>query len=185
MSRLFRQTTFLAVVGLAALVGACGDDDNNTSFDARTSDASATTFDAKPADGGGGAFVRNVSLTKAAEVPVCANAGTAAAGDATVTVSADESMITVHMTFSGLSGPATLAHIHAGAAGVMGNVALNFGSNPTTPIDKVFVAADYQNPTGGPANFAAFVTSLKAGNAYLNVHTGMCMGGEVRGQILP
>jgi len=154
--------TLLTVVLLGLGVG-CSDDGGNND---------PTTF--------------TVALSKAAEVPLCAAAGTAATGAATVTVSADNTSIAVtSLTHSGLSGAPTLAHIHAGAPGVMGPVVLDFGAPLTSPISKAFTAADYPAtpPSGAPANFSAFAIALRAGNAYINVHTAACAPGEVRGQI--
>jgi len=125
----------------------------------------------------------SVALTTAQESPLCASAASGATGAATVIVSADGSTIEVDLSYSGLSGAAAAAHIHAGASGASGPVVLPFAAPLTSPIKKTFTAADYLAASGAPATFAAFVTSLKAGNAYLNLHTAACGGGEIRGQI--
>jgi hypothetical protein len=126
----------------------------------------------------------DVALTKDAEVAVCAGAGAAAKGMATVTVSADGSSVTAMVTYSGLSGDPTASHIHAGAAGVNGPVVLPFGAPLTSPYSKTFTAADYQANPGAPPDFAAFVTALRAGGAaYINIHTAACKPGELRGEI--
>jgi hypothetical protein len=125
----------------------------------------------------------NVTLTAAQEVAPCAGAGASADGTATVVVTADNSMIVVsNVTYSGLSGAATMAHIHANVVGMNGGAVLNF-TTVTSPFSHTFVAADYTAATGAPATFAEFVSSLKAGGAYINIHTGSCSGGEIRGQI--
>jgi CHRD domain len=151
----------LVALGTLLLAASCGDDD------------------------GGGETKFTVALTAADEVPVCGAAAASATGSAEVTVSSDNSTVTVNLTFSGLSGAATNAHVHYGAVGVMGGVIFPLGANPTSPINKTFTAADYPSapPEGAPANFAGFVTDLKAGKAYVNVHTDACMPGEIRGQI--
>jgi hypothetical protein len=180
----------VSVVAVGALAfTACGDDDDNGgTVDARPSTADAAAgggADARPSDAGAGTTF-NVTLAPAQEVPTCANAGATATGSAVVTVSADNSMIVVsNLTYMNLSGPATLGHIHSGASGAMGPAVLNFGTGAalTSPINKTFTSADYTAATGAPADFAAFVTALKAGQAYLNIHTGMCGSGEIRGQI--
>ena len=152
------------VVGMAFLMlfSACGDDDD---------------------DGGGTSF--DVTLTTAAEVPVCVDAAANATGTAKITVSEDNATITVNLTFSGLSAAATNAHVHYGAVGVAGGVIFPLGANPVSPVNKSFTAADYPNPPpeGAPADFATFVTDLKAGKAYINVHTAACGPGEIRAQI--
>jgi hypothetical protein len=139
--------------------------------------------DASNPDAAGGGTTYNITLTAAQEMTPCASAGASATGTATVTVSADNTSIAVtNVTYSGLSGAATMAHIHAGAAGANGGVVLAFPTI-TSPFSKTFTAADYTVATGAPADFAAFVTSLKAGGAYINIHTAACAGGEIRGQI--
>jgi hypothetical protein len=71
---------------------------------------------------------------------------------------------------AGLTGPATMAHIHTGAAGTNGGVTVDFGSTLGATI-------------AGERPITA-VTDLEAGRWYANVHTAMAPGGEIRGQIL-
>lgn len=114
----------------------------------------------------------------------CPGAGPNAAGAAIVTIAADGSSVTATVTYSGLSGDATAAHIHSGAAGVAGPVVLPFSPPLTSPFSKTFTGADYVAAAGAPADFAAFVTTLNAGGAaYVNVHTAACKPGEIRGEI--
>jgi hypothetical protein len=172
-----RKTSFALCLASAALFGACGDDDNGGTPDAATGGA-----DARPADGGAG-MTFNVTLTKAEEVPVCASAGANATGMATVTIAADGSSIQVsNFTYSGLSGNATMAHIHFGAIGAMGGVVLPFTS-VTSPINQTFTSANYTAPAGAPVTWDAFVAAARQGMSYLNVHTQACGPGEIRGQI--
>jgi hypothetical protein len=139
-------------------------------------------------DGGGTGMAKTftITLAKANEAPPCATAGAAATGSATVTINAADSVITVsNFIYTGLSGAATMAHIHSGATGVAGPIVLNFGTTLTSPINKTFTAADYPSapPTGAPANFAAFIAAMDAGQTYMNVDTTACGAGEIRGQI--
>ena len=127
--------------------------------------------------------IKNVALTTSDEVPVCPAASPGAQGTANVVLSPDESSITTTVTYSGLSGPATAAHIHAGKTGVAGPVVLPFSGDLSSPINKTFTAADYVAAPNAPPDFASFVQSLKAGGAYVNVHTAACKPGEIRGQI--
>lgn len=180
----------------ASLAAGCGDSNNGNDMGSVVGDMAvklggdlatkAGDMATAGNDGGGMAKVFQVTLTKAAEPTACATAGATATGSATVTIDAAGSSIAVtNFTFTGLSGAATMAHIHSGAAGTNGNVVLNFGATPTSPVNKTFTAADYPAtpPAGAPANFAAFVTAMKAGQSYINVHTSNCGGGEIRGQI--
>jgi hypothetical protein len=130
-----------------------------------------------------------VSLTKAAETTTCAGAGANALGNATVTINAANTTITVSgLTFSGLSGAATLAHIHSGAAGVAGNPVIDFGATAgsplTSPFNDTFVATDYNAAAGAPTTFTAFITAMKNSLSYINIHTAACPGGEIRGQLI-
>ena len=127
--------------------------------------------------------IKNFALTLGDEVPVCPAAAPGAQGTANVTLSPDESSLTATVNYSGLSGPATAAHIHAGKAGVAGPVVLPFGGDLSSPINKTFTAADYVAAPNAPPDFPSFVQSLKSGGAYVNVHTAACKPGEIRGQI--
>lgn len=127
--------------------------------------------------------IKNLALTSSDEVPVCPAAAQGSQGAANVVLSPDESSITTTVTYSGLSGPATAAHIHAGKPGVAGPVVLPYGGDLSSPINKTFTAADYVAAPGAPPDFPGFVQALKSGGAYVNVHTAACKPGEIRGQI--
>jgi hypothetical protein len=153
-------------------------------------DAPPPTIDAAPAPDAG-PTVFHVTLTKEAEVPVCANAGTNATGTATVTINAAGTSIAVSgFEYSGLSGDgvASAAHIHFGATGANGPVVLPFDS-AASPINQTFTAQDYMASPSSPPTFAMFVTAMRAGQSYLNIHTSpqspvaRCPDGEIRGQI--
>ena len=149
------------LLSLASAVVACGDD---------TSQPQPKVF--------------NLSLTTAGETPPCAQAGATATGTAKVTIAADNSTVTVDVTYSGLSGPATASHIHSGNATAPGPVVLPFSAPLDSPFSKTLTAADYTPATGAPPDFASFVTALKGGGAgYVNVHTNACKPGEIRGEI--
>ena len=127
--------------------------------------------------------IKNVALTSSDEVPVCAAAAQGSQGTANVVVSPDQSSITVTVTYSGLSGPVTAAHVHAGKPGVAGPVVLPFSGDLSSPFTKTFTAADYVAAPGAPPDFPSFIQALKTGGAYVNVHTAACKPGEIRGQI--
>lgn len=157
-------------LSMALMMLGCGGDDD--AVDAGPADAAAgTSFD--------------VTLSTTAEVPFCDAAAAAAAGTATVAINADDTQVTVQLTWSGLSGDATAAHVHFGAAGAAGGVIFPLGMPPTSPVNATFTAADYPTdpPDGAPADFAGFVAAMKAGMSYINVHSAACMPGEIRGQI--
>jgi hypothetical protein len=81
-------------------------------------------------------------------------------------------VITVNGGFSGMSGTVFLAHVHFGPIGIAGAIII-----PLT-ITGSTLSGTY-TPT--PAD----LTNLRAGNWYLNLHTALNPGGEVRGQFVP
>ena len=75
------------------------------------------------------------------------------------------------LTFNGLTGAAGAAHIHLGAPGQAGGVA-------------VPLCGPCQSPASGTATVdAAVLRALERGGAYANVHTAANAAGEIRGQI--
>ena len=107
--------------------------------------------------------------------------------------------ITFKLTYSGLSAPATQAHIHFGKRHVSGGITvffctnLNNGPAGTQPCPanggtvtgtivggNVLAIAAQGMPAG---DFDALVTLLETKTAYANVHTTTFPTGEIRGQI--
>ena len=103
------------------------------------------------------------------EVPKETGASIRASGKFTATVTGTK--MTWKLTFDHLTGAATAAHVHAGAKGKAGPVA-------------VALCGPCKSPASGTARItAAVVKSLESGNTYVNVHTGKNPGGEIRGQV--
>jgi len=80
------------------------------------------------------------------------------------------------VTFEGLTGPASAAHIHgpadAGAnAGVIQSVGGANGAPTKSPLEGKATLTDPQ------------IADILAGKTYVNVHTIANRGGEIRGQI--
>lgn len=108
-------------------------------------------------------------LLGANEVPAVSSPGV---GHAAVTFDAAMTTARLQCTVTGLTSAVTGAHIHTGKAGVNGGVLFNFTSNLVNgKIDATF-AVTKEN-----------VRALLAGDYYLNIHTSMNTGGEVRGQL--
>ena len=81
------------------------------------------------------------------------------------------SKLTWKLTFSGLTGPATAAHIHMGRAGRAGNVI-------------VVLCTPCRSGAHGSAKVSTAVKrALATHKAYVNVHTAKNPNGEIRGQI--
>ena len=122
--------------------------------------------------------VWTATLSGGAEVPPVA---TTATGTATLVLSPDGATIRYLIQYSGLSGTLAAAHIHLGAAGSNGGVMLPFVAGPS-PMVGTLTAANLV-PTGGVTTFSGAVDAIRAGNAYVNLHTAANPAGEVRGQI--
>jgi hypothetical protein len=111
----------------------------------------------------------HAALTPAAEVPPTKSTGS---GEATASLDTATHELTYDITFKGLEGDATAAHIHGPAeAGKNGGVALPLGSAPKSPIHGSAKLTPEQEK------------DLTAGMYYVNVHTKDNPGGAIRGQL--
>ena len=143
-------------------------------------------------------FVAN--LTGANEVPPVASPGT---GIATVVLDPTAQTIQINATFSGLTSNDTAAHIHCCAPlGTNAGVATTVPAFPGFPLGVTSgtyssVVFDLTQPTiynpafvtleGGtiPLAEAALIAGIQNGQTYLNIHTMINPGGEIRGQLEP
>ena len=81
--------------------------------------------------------------------------------------------LTWTVEYSGLSGPATAAHIHGPAdPGADAGVVVPFTGNLASPIKGSATLTDTQ------------IAQLEAGKWYVNIHTAANKGGEIRGQLV-
>jgi hypothetical protein len=100
---------------------------------------------------------------------------TSGSGTATVSLDPTTRQITWNVTFSGLTGPATVAHIHGPAPA---------GKNAGVLVWLVPKGKPVTSPLTGSATLtAAQVADLTSGQLYVNVHTAAHPGGEIRGQL--
>ena len=113
----------------------------------------------------------SATLSGASQVP--ANASTAT-GSVTGTFNSVTNLLSVNVTFNGLSAAATAGHIHSGAAGVNGGVIVPFSGFPSA------VSGTYSNSYTLTASQA---TALASNGLYVNIHSSTFPGGEIRGQI--
>ena len=116
-----------------------------------------------------------VPLTGAQSVPAVDTTGS---GTAELTYDPATRVVTWNITFSGLTGPATMAHFHGPAPA---------GKNAGV---KVWISQkgnmDVTSPISGQATLSADDAQMfEAGNMYINVHTKANPGGEIRGQVMP
>ena len=110
------------------------------------------------------------TLKGADEVPANTTKGT---GKVTASLDTATKVFSYKVTYSGLTGPATMAHFHGPAAP---------GANapPVVPVPMSSLA----NPMTGTATLDdGQIADLKAGKWYFNIHTAANPGGELRGQL--
>ena len=112
----------------------------------------------------------NADLSGASEVPPVTTAGK---GAATAALDPATKTLTWTVSYSGLSGPATAAHIHGPAApGANAGVLVPFTGDLASPIKGSTTLTDAQ------------ITDLEAEKWYVNVHTAANKAGEIRGQLM-
>lgn len=136
-----------------------------------------------PAAASAAVITLTANLSGANEVPVVT---TNATGNATMTVDSITGVFSMDISFSDLGSNTRDAHFHNAPAGVNGAVffwlfgTTNPGSTPRIP--------------GGVTSFTGTLTgtipanrleALFAGNVYINVHTDINRGGEIRGNLVP
>lgn len=93
-------------------------------------------------------------------------------GNIDATLDTATKMLTYDLTYSGLTGPATAAHLHGPAdVGANAGVLVPFAAPLTSPIHGTATLTDAQ------------IADLMAGKMYANVHTAANPGGEIRGQV--
>jgi CHRD domain/PEP-CTERM motif len=123
-------------------------------------------------------------------------------GFATVTVDTALDLLTVDVTWSGLTSGTTASHIHCcsafGTTAMVATTTPTFANFPLGVTSGTFhtmlnmtLASSY-NPAFITANGntiasaeAALFSGILNGRAYLNIHTSQNPGGEIRGQIVP
>ena len=115
-----------------------------------------------------GRMLFTARLTGAREVPAV---NTIAKGLVTVVVIGNE--VTVNAVFDSLSGPVTNCHFHKAVAGSNGGTFTNFLSNVRG--NRLYIKTTLTN---------AQISDMIEDSVYLNVHTALNAGGEIRGQLV-
>ena len=122
-------------------------------------------------------------------------------GDFRAEIDDDGQLVTWHLTYGGLSAPATVAHIHFGNRYLSGGVSVFFcgggpaghvqppcpaGTTDVAELTGTWGPADVVGPAGqgiAAGEWDEFVAALRAGMTYVNVHNSSFPSGEIRGQI--
>lgn len=135
-------------------------------------------------------------LTGYQEVP---SVSTQARGDFAARIHSDGQAVNYALEYSGLQGTVTQAHIHFAQKSVNGPIIIWLCGTTGTPgpagtqtcpqsgtVRGMFTSADVQaSPTSqqlAAGELAEFLSALVSGVAYVNVHTTISPGGEIRGQ---
>jgi hypothetical protein len=165
----FSVSTLTAGLCLAALIGGCA----TAPPPPQQPPPAAATVTTPPAAPTPGATHLATFTTRLAGSNMVPPVATPAMGSADAVLDTQTRLLRWKVTFSGLSGPVTMAHFHGPAAvGANAGVALGFAA-----------------PLGSPYEGRATLTvqqagDLMAGRWYVNVHTAKFPGGEIRGQMI-
>jgi hypothetical protein len=134
------------------------------------------------------------------EVPVVS---TVATGEFQAMISNDDQFIDYELTYSGLQGTVQQAHIHVAQLSVNGSIVIWLCGTTTNPgppgtptctpgsgsftgtitTANVVAATNPASQQIAAGELAEVIAAMRAGAAYVNVHTNLSPGGEIRGQI--
>ena len=123
-----------------------------------------------------------------------------ATGHFTARLSDDGNSLHYKLTYSGLEGAVTQAHVHFGKRAVNGGVSYFLCGTAAAPgpagtpacptpggtVEGDIDAADVIGPSPQgiePGAFKEILAAMRAGSAYANVHSTKWPGGEIRAQI--
>lgn len=126
-------------------------------------------------------------LSGANETPGIASG---AGGTATVTLNTATRTVTYKVDVYNMPSGTTAAHFHAGGPGVAGPVVVNFTvqtsiSNDFSISGSATSADLVTRAEQGIRSWDDFLQALTLGQIYVNVHSSVNPGGEIRGQVVP
>jgi hypothetical protein len=125
-----------------------------------------------------GQTIFQAQLSGANEVPARASSGSGAAG-----FTLDGNTVHYSLEVEGL-GNITMSHIHVGAVGANGPVKVFlFKGGPTSTVNGVLAQGSFTSTDLIGITFDDLLNAMRSGNAYVNVHTTVYPGGEIRGQV--
>ena len=160
--------------------------------------AIAASTSAMASDGGGrGANTLHERLAGYSETPLAIS--TTGDGRFRVNINERAQEISYELSYADLEGTVTQAHIHFGSVSQTGGISVflctNLGNGPAgtqacpaapatvsgtiTPADVIGPAA--QGITAG--QFAELIEAIRSGTTYVNVHSTLYPGGEIRSQL--
>lgn len=132
------------------------------------------------------ATVIPVSITLAQEVPPPGpETPRTATGTGAVVVNAGGSEIGFAFTYSALSGQLVAAHFHRARSGEAGPIVQTICGEPAPALFGPCPAGNSGTIAGLWKIPLQIAVDLQAGRLYVNFHTRLNPGGEIRGQILP
>jgi hypothetical protein len=137
------------------------------------------------------------------EVPSVSTVG---GGKFQASINEDNTEVEYELSYSNLEGAVQQAHIHFAQTGVNGGISVflctNLGNGPvgtqlcpdapatiTGTITANDISPDIAATAGaraqglGPGEFDEFLKALRAGKLYVNVHSDVYPGGEIRSQL--
>lgn len=133
----------------------------------------------------GGAITYAAELRPGNEVPPV---NSTAYGSAFVTFDPINSTIAWEAHANGIAN-ASLSHIHRATAGVNGPVIINFATSSAQIAGGRTSGAGpitaFQSANLQPADLTALASAATAAGYYVNIHSSLAPGGEVRGQLVP
>jgi hypothetical protein len=113
---------------------------------------------------------------------------TGASGTAEVFVNMATRDVTYTIKIFNIPSGTTAGHFHVGGPGLAGPVVVNLSPPPQISNDYVLsgtvnAANLTARPEQGVRDWEDFIQSLIGGQTYLNIHTNVNPGGEIRGQL--
>jgi hypothetical protein len=134
----------------------------------------------------GNATVTAVTLSPAQEVPPPKpETPRAAAGIGAVVMNAARTELGFTFTYSNMSGAVMAVHFHRGATTEAGGVVQTICGEPAPALAGACPSGNSGTIAGVWKIPQAMVADWQAGRIYVNLHTSMNPGGEIRGNITP
>ena len=161
-----------ALAGTLMFCISCNDASNDN--ETAGTDTAMSSADTTPAPAASAPMTKSLQLSSSQEVPANDSKGT---GTADVSYNKETKTLTYKVDYSGLTGEATMAHIHGTAArGANAGVA-----HDLTPVLKKSASGSFVDSVKVGDKIKE--DSLLSGFYYFNIHTKKNPGGEIRAQI--